>query len=355
MPIKGITDGQRYMSRLGKIHLGIKMFRDKNDMKGHPMQTEYFICPDEVKAVYGLAPRKLTVQFLSNDLNVVMPHWFKLYGASTIAPVCKGDGIAAMRLDMRTGTRVEVGCPGPRDCKFNQYIDKSGEIKAKGCMPTVNLMINLPDVPGFGTYQIDTKSWNGLRELLDDVAMIKAALNGRLAFVPLTLSLMERDVDHMDPVRGMGKKHIRYMHLSYEGTIRDLAKLPASLVPALRPGEDGETVAIPEPDESKPDDMVDDLAEPEAAQETPKTFGVPVKRDQLAAIEQLASEKTSEEFAALHIQSINVHDDPPVITVDGRTFPIDADYAALLIRELQDGYVAADLDDAAKAFAQKFE
>jgi hypothetical protein len=353
--IKGITDAQRYAPRIGKIHLGIRKFKGPTDKRGYPQATDYFVVPDEVKAVYGEQPKELSIMFLSNDMSVVMPHFYKLYGASTVAPICKGDGALAQRLDLKTGSRIEFECPGPKDCKFNRTIDGNGEVKSKGCQPTLNLMVNLPDLPGIGTYQIDSHSWNGLRELLNDIAVVQAALNGRIAFVPMKLRLMERDVDRQDPVKGQIKKRIRYMHLTYEGTIRDLAKVPASLVPALHAGENTGTVAIPEPDESKPDDMVDDLAEPEAAQETPKTFGVPVKRDQLAAIEQLASEKTSEEFAALHIQSINVHNDPPVITVDGRTFPIDADYAALLIRELQDGYVTADLDDAAKAFAKNFE
>jgi hypothetical protein len=351
MPITGISDGQRHLPRLGKIHLGIRKYRNKDDTKGYPMQTDYFVCPPEVQAKYGPEPKQLTVMFLSNDINVVMPHWLKLYGASTVAPACKGDGIKALRLDLKTGMRIEVACPGPKDCKFNQYIDKNGELKAKGCAPTLNLMVNLPDIPGLGTYQIDTKSWNGLTELLDDVSTVRAALNGRIAFVPLTLSLMERDVDHMD-AKGMGKKHIRYMHLTYEGTIRDLAKLPASLVPALRAGEDGGTVVVPEPDESRPDDL-EDLADgtaETAPQETPKSVSTPATRDQLAAIEQLASGKTQEDFAKIDIQSINVHADPPVVTMDGRQVTIDMAEAALLIHELQDGNEPMDAADFAKRF-----
>lgn len=352
MPITGISDGQRHAPRQGKIHLGIRKFRDKNDTKGYPSQTDYFVCPDEVKAVYGPEPKKLVVMFLSNDVDVVMPVWLKLYGASTVAPVCKGDGVTAKRLDLKTGTRIECECPGAKDCKFNQTIDKNGEVKLKGCAPTMNLMVNLPDVPGVGTYQIDTKSWNGLTELLDDAATIRAALNGRIAFVPLTLSLMERDVDHMDAVKGMGKKHIRYMHLTYEGTIRDLAKLPVSLVPALRAGEDGGTVAVPEPDESRPDDLEDmaDGTVETPQQETPKSVSTPATRDQLAAIEQLASNKSAEELAKFSIQGINVHVDPPVATVDGRQVTIDMAFAAELIHNLQDGYEPMDPHDFAELF-----
>lgn len=352
MPIKGVTDKQRYLPRLGKIHLGIRKFRNTDDKRGRPMQTDYFICPPEVQAVYGPEPKELKVMFLSNDINVCLPHFYKLYGASTVAPICKGDGCKALRLDLKTGTRIEVDCPGPRVCKFNSVIDKNGEVKTKGCAPTLNLMVNLPDVPGFGTYQIDTKSWNGIAELLDDVATIQTALNGRIAFVPLTLSLMERDVDHVDVAKGcMGKVHVRYMHLLYEGTIRDLAKLPASLVPALHPGEDGGTVAVPEPDESKPDDIDIEGVTDVAPQQAPQSADLPpATRDQLAAIEQLAANKSQEDFAKIGIQGINVHSNPPVVTIAGKQISIDTEYAASLIRELQDGYEPEDSADFAKRF-----
>jgi hypothetical protein len=355
MPIKGVTDGQRFMPRLGKIHLGIRKFRNKDDKKGYPQATNYFVVPDEVKAVYGEQPTELDVMFLSSDLSVIMPHWFKVYGASTVAPICRGDGCKAQRLDLKTGSRIEVECLSPKLCKFNQYIDGNGEVKAKGCAPTLNLMVNLPGIPGLGTYQIDSKSWNGLRELLNDIGIVKAALNGRIAFVPLKLRLMEREVDRQDPVKGQTKKRIRYMHLSYEGTIGDLAKLPASLVPALKPGDDSGTVAVPEPDESKPDDIedvVDGTLEPETTpQETPRTLTMPAKRDQLAAIEGLAVDKTAEDLAILSIQSINVRAEPPTVTVGGQVITIDAAYAALLICQLQDGYAPED----PVMFAKRFE
>jgi hypothetical protein len=359
--IKGITDAQRYAPRIGKIHLGIRKFKSPADKRGYPQATDYFVVPDEVKAVYGDQPKELSIMFLSNDMSVVLPHFYKLYGASTVAPVCKGDGVTAQRLDLNTGTRIEFECPGPKDCLFNRLVDGNGDVKSKGCQPTLNLMVNLPDLPGIGTYQIDSHSWNGLRELLNDIAVVQAALNGRIAFVPLKLRLMERDVDRQTST-GMVKKRVRYMHLTYEGTIRDLAKLPASLVPALHPGANGGTVSVPEPDETMPDDMelLDNVVEPEnadpqqaepAAQETPKTVVVPATRDQLAAIEQLAADKTADDFATLGIQSINVHSQPPAVSVDGKTLTIDIDYAALLIHQLQEGYAPMEPAE----FARRFE
>lgn len=260
-----------------------------------------------------------------------------------MSPICKGDGVTARRLDLKTGTRVEVACPGPRDCKFNHFIDEHGEAKVKECAPTMNLMVNLPDVPGVGTYQIDTKSWNGLRELLNDVAGIKAALNGRLAFVPLTLRLVEREVDRQDPKRGQTKTRIRFMQLLFNGKIADLAKIPASLVPVL---PSGWPAAVPEPDETRPDEVVDGTAEAE----TPQSASSPATRDQLAAIEQLASTKSAEELAKFSLQGINVKVEPPVATVDGRQVTIDFAYAGQLIHDLQDGNEPMDPHEFSKRF-----
>jgi len=343
MSIKGITDAQHYAPRLGKIHLGGKRYKGKDDQKGYPFQADYFIVPPEVQAIYGEKPKELTVLFMSNDLDQIMPHFYKLYGASTMSPICKGDGVTARRLDLKTGTRIECECPGPRECKFNHCIDEHGEAKVKECAPTMNLMINLPDVPGVGTYQIDTKSWNGLRELLNDVAGIKAALNGRLAFVPLTLRLVEREVDRQDPKRGQTKTRIRFMQLLFNGKIADLAKIPVSLVPVL---PSGWPAVVPEPDETRPDEVVDGTAETE----TPQSVFSPATRDQLAAIEQLASAKSAEELAKFSIQGINVKVDPPVATVDGRQVTIDFSYASQLIHDLQDGNEPMD----PREFAERF-
>lgn len=347
MGIKSIDQDQR-LPRLGKVHLGIRKFRDSKDKKGYPVATSYFVVPEDLKAICGDEPTELDVMFASNDLDAVLPHWYKLYGQSSVAPLCRGDGCKAMRLDLKTAERIEVDCTGPRDCKFNQKTDTTtGVIEEKGCSPIGSLMVWLYKAPGLGVYQIDTGARNGIRELLSQLNLMQAALGGRIAWVPLKLKLVQREVNRLDPVKGLVKTKVRILSIQYEKSLQELAQTSASLV--------RQTVALPAPDESKPDD-IEDLGdgspEPETVpQQTPQTVVVPVTRDQLAAIEQLAADKTAEDFAVLSIQSINVHAEPPTVTVDGRTITIDAEYARFLISHLQEGHAPMDPAE----FARRFE
>ena len=48
--IPGLSDRRR-LPRLGSIRLGIKV-KNKKGIE-YPKETEYFVCPDEVKKVFG--------------------------------------------------------------------------------------------------------------------------------------------------------------------------------------------------------------------------------------------------------------------------------------------------------------
>jgi hypothetical protein len=339
MGIKSIDQDQR-MPRLGKIHLGIRKFRDAKDKKGYPTPTDYFVLPEELKTACGEKPTELDVMFASNDIDAVLPHWLKLYGQSSVAPLCRGDGQKAMRLDLKTAERVEGDCLGLRDCPFNRRTDtKTGVVEEKGCSPIGSLMIWLYKAPGLGVYQIDTGAWNGIRELLADLNLMKAALGGRIAWVPLKLRLVQREVNRMDAGRGLVKTTVRILSIQYEKSLQELARTSPSLT--------GQTIALPAPDETRPDEVVDGTAETE----TPPNVSSPATRDQLAAIEQLASVKSAEELAKFSIQGINVKVDPPVATVDGRQVTIDSAYASQLIHDLQDGYEPMDPAAFSKRFA----
>ena len=52
--IKGLSDKRR-LPRLGKIRLGVKAISQKSG-KEYPKETDYFVCPPEVQAVYGEKP-----------------------------------------------------------------------------------------------------------------------------------------------------------------------------------------------------------------------------------------------------------------------------------------------------------
>ena len=107
MPIKDLSDRQR-VPRLDKIRLGIKVPGAKSD---YPKAVDYFVCPEEVRAVYGEKPKQLKIAFHSDDLEEIFSQYYKRYGSGT-GLVCKGDGELAMTLIPGKKRMQEIPCMG---------------------------------------------------------------------------------------------------------------------------------------------------------------------------------------------------------------------------------------------------
>ena len=156
--IKELSDVRR-LPRLGKIHLGVKAKNEKG--VEYPKAVDYFVVPDEVKKVYGEKPEKLKIIIPSENPDVFFPQWYKKYAYGK-GLICKGDGITANRVS-------------PTDSSVMQEIACSREtcedfLKGE-CKPVANLLFILPDVPGFGVYQIDTSSYNNIINLNSEIAL----------------------------------------------------------------------------------------------------------------------------------------------------------------------------------------
>ena len=92
MGIETLDQDQR-LPRLSKIHLGVKKFRNPQDKKGYPVATDYFVVPPELEPIRGNRPAELDIMFASNDIDAVLPHFYKACGQSSLAPLCRGDGV----------------------------------------------------------------------------------------------------------------------------------------------------------------------------------------------------------------------------------------------------------------------
>ena len=190
MPIKGVTEVVR-LPRLGKIRLGIK----KENASGvqYPSPTDYFVCPEEVRKVFGDKPRELRIMFPTDEQAQWASQFLRCYSASR-GLICRGDGeMAIARIDIRTGeiaTREaaetelrEVTC-NPAKCVYYQ--------KAH-CRRVMNLQFLLPDCPGFGVYQLDTSSFNSIVNVNSSLELIRG-ICGRLSMIPLSLKIVEQEV-----------------------------------------------------------------------------------------------------------------------------------------------------------------
>lgn len=224
-PIKGVSDIRR-MPRLGKIRLGIKI--QEPNKNPYPRATNYFVVPDEVKKMLNQdKPTRLPIMFPTENLEEFAQQWLRCY-SFTQGLVCKGDGAKALRkIDVMTGAIADhttaewvfrdVTCD-PDTCP--EYVgDPERNIKPQ-CRRVMNLLFLLPDVPGFGVWQLDTSSFYSIININSCVDLIMR-LCGRISFIPLTLSLEPREVTPP----GIKKKTVHILHIRSDVKLAEIQKL----------------------------------------------------------------------------------------------------------------------------------
>ena len=213
MPIKGLTDRPTRLPRIGKIHLGVKV--KKGGKPEYPKATDYFVFEpqhaqyDELVTTYGKEPKELRILLPVEDTEHFAQQYYRLY-SRTRGLVCKGDGETALRMiDKATGavanrdttdvTMSPMTCDG-RDCP---------EYGPRACGEVMNLQFILPDVGGFGVWQIDTGSINSIININSAVDMVRSVY-GRVCMVPLILTLEPKEVTNPDDGK---KKTVRVLNL----------------------------------------------------------------------------------------------------------------------------------------------
>ena len=241
MPIKGVTEVVR-LPRLGKIRLGIK--KENASGVSYPFQTEYFVCPEEVRKVFGEKPRELRIMFPTDDQTQWASQYLRCYSASR-GLVCRGDGETSVaKIDVRTGEIAskesaetemkEITC-NPAKCAYYQ--------KAQ-CRRVMNLQFLLPDCPGFGVYQLDTSSFFSIVNVNSSLELIRGTC-GRLSMLPLSLKLIGQEVQPEGK-----KKTVRVLSMTAPYSLAEIQRY-AQIPP-------GQALLLPPPDNEAPDDLFPD-------------------------------------------------------------------------------------------------
>ena len=202
--IEGLSSIRR-LPRLGKIRLGIKKVSAKTG-KEYPSETDYFVCPAEVRKVCGDEPKELNISFPINDPEVIFPQCYKWYGSSK-GLKCRGDGVNALRLNEDTGEMEERNCP----CELLE----SGKCKQRG-----SLIFNLPDVAIGGVYQCDLSSYHSIVDINSGIDYARALLGEQIAFIPFKLKRVPKETHNE------GKKQIHYtLQLELDVTVKQLKEI----------------------------------------------------------------------------------------------------------------------------------
>lgn len=272
MPIEGVSELRR-MPRLGKVRLGIKI--EQEGKNPYPRATDYFVLPDQVKQYVGDKPKKLPIMFPTENVEEFAQQWLRCY-SFTQGLVCKGNGRKATRkIDIETG---DIARHTTQEWVFRGWNcdpDTCPEyIEGKQCRRVMNLLFLMPDVPGFGVWQLDTSSFYSIVNINSCLDLIKR-ICGRISFIPLTLSL--EPIEVTPP--GIKKKTVHILAIRSDVKLADIQKLgripperillpaveeeeaPEDLFPqpTLVEAEAKEEAPPPEPAEEKtPDDITEE-------------------------------------------------------------------------------------------------
>ena len=177
--INGLSDRRR-LPRLGKIRGGIKLKSAKSG-KEYPKETDYFVCPPEVRSIFGDKPKDLEIMLPINEIDAVFPQSLKWYGSSK-GLKCHGDMKIAYRYNDQDRDWHEMECP----CEH---------LEDGSCKQSATLQFIIPKVSVGGVYQLTTSSFNSIVDLNSGIDYVQAML-GRFALVPLTLRRVATETHH---------------------------------------------------------------------------------------------------------------------------------------------------------------
>jgi len=240
-PIKGVSDIIR-LPRLGKIRLGVK--KENNGGVLYPTPTDYFVCPDEVRKVFGEKPKDLCIMFPTDDETQWANQYLRCYSASR-GLICRGTGEEALaRVDIRTGEVASKDAAETELREINCNPQKCVYYQRSQCRRVMNLQFLLPDCPGFGVYQLDTSSFHSIVNVNSSLELIRG-ICGRLAMIPLSLKLVEQQVQPEGK-----RKTVRVLSLTAPYSLAEIQKY-AKLPP-------GQVLLLPVPDSEAPDDLFPD-------------------------------------------------------------------------------------------------
>jgi len=253
-PIDGISDANK-IPVIGHIRLG------KPKAKGPGQATEYFELRDEdgcapVKEIYGEKPTKLKIMFPSNTLEDFASQYKKRYSQSQ-AWTCIGTsgrtatGTCKRKVDTSTGDFANADT---KQYIIQEGLDCLGEecpefmVKPARCKNVMHLLVLLPDVAGFGVFQINTSSIHNMIAVNSYARLLKGMF-GRCYGIPIEMSRVWKEVTPP----GQTKKKILVLQFNITESLTSLAqKQVASPFRAL--------LCAPEQDQT-PDDLYG--AEPE--------------------------------------------------------------------------------------------
>jgi hypothetical protein len=240
---------RRRLPRLGKIRLGIRQASRSGTPA--PFETPFFVCPPEVRKIYGDQPTSLPILLPAEDLGTLFPQALACYGKTT-GLKCRGNNEIAMRrwADVEPTLQATLGgSHGPHD--YVEIPCPCPRLETGECSPVGSLLILLPHVSLGGVYQIDTHSRANIIRINSAVDWLKMML-GHISMIPLTL--LREPV----PMGHNGTQRIHYLlSLRFDGDLEAARRVREHGAHAMLPA-----FALPTPHTLHSDITPDDTAPP---------------------------------------------------------------------------------------------
>jgi len=217
--MNGIKGMSTQLCECGKIKIG-KKGASKTSQQGNsfrqPQKLDHFLVTTtaktaeddfeedaEIMSILGDNCKAIPVVLLYDEPALNFMTSLAYYDSAKCQ--CRGNGEVAIKAD---GTQVECN---PETCKF---------AKDKKCKPNGILSVVLQDAPRVGgVWKFRTTGWNSIRNLMSSIEFIHGLTGGRLAGLPLMLTLQPKSTI----IPGTKTKTTIYMvNLEFRGTMGEL-------------------------------------------------------------------------------------------------------------------------------------
>lgn len=224
-PIRGIKGIIPQLCECGKIKIGRKGKMTTSRKGTHfrpPEKLDHFVVTtmqktndddlvedDEIMSKLGPNCTEIPVMLLYDDPELNFVTSLAYYDSA--ACQCRGDGETAIKAD---GTQIKCD---PEMCTFAQQ---------KKCKPNGVLQVVLRDAPRVGgVWKFRTTGWNSIRNLMSSIEFIHDLTGGRLAGLPLMLTLQPKTT----LIPGTKTTTTIYMvNMEYRGTMAELMNTAAN-------------------------------------------------------------------------------------------------------------------------------
>jgi hypothetical protein len=194
-PIQPLANIETRAPEAGRIRLGEKTGKAMRSLDTFRFTSPYRDCIEALATQYGGAVvpwndpkaspnQQWEVKSASNSIEVFLPPnpvstWYEMYGGSGLLRRCDGETCS---VPQQTGPNNWEPVDTPCICVSKNNME---------CAPHTRLKVLLPNIPFRGTWRLETKGWNALKEL-PGMADLISQLNSTGSMVRVALGIEKR-------------------------------------------------------------------------------------------------------------------------------------------------------------------